>query len=213
MSLVYYATVLSTKDPLALGRVQVKLKGYPTPLDLTDVWLRMLQPYAGNQYGTVFLPEIEDEVVILRTAGDALEGMLILGAVYNGKNKPNYSNADDKNITKEIRTKAGNVITFSDKENETGITLSCASTKVTMVMSDKSDGSITIDGAKLVTIKSTDEISLASAKVTIKATDTLTLGGDTKIAMAGGEVAVSGTKIGITSDGDVAVAGTAIKLG
>jgi len=112
--LVYYALVTDTKDPLGLGRVAVKLKGFPADVTLTDIWLRMVMPAANNLTGIVWLPEVGDEVAVLRAGGDTLEGMLILGAVYNGTNLPIYKNADGDNITKEFRTKAGNAITFTD---------------------------------------------------------------------------------------------------
>lgn len=114
------ARVLDTKDPDALGRVQVKFEGYQNQ---PEVWLRMLMPYASNEAGFVFYPEVDDEVAVLRGAGDSIDGMLILGALYNGGNVPTYTNDDGDNITKRIQTRSGNNITISDEESKESITL------------------------------------------------------------------------------------------
>lgn len=114
------AKVTSTQDPENLGRVQVQLQGYEGTV---LVWLRMLAPYASSSAGFVFLPEVDDEVLVLRGADDVVDAMYILGALYNGKNVPTYTNPDGENNTKTIRTRAGVDISISDEAGKESITI------------------------------------------------------------------------------------------
>jgi uncharacterized protein involved in type VI secretion and phage assembly len=212
--LIYFATVVDTKDPKNLGRVQVKLKGFPADLTLTDVWLRMLSPYAGNQVGVNFLPEVDDEVAVLRAADDSLDGMLILGALYNGTNLPLYSNSDGDNITKEIRTKAGNAITITDKSGEEAVVVTTAGAKITLSMSNKSNGSVTIEGADKVLVKGTTSVTVQASEIALK--------GDSKVEISAGSASVKlesnnlnlgGMSVKVAGQTAVEVTGPSISLG
>jgi uncharacterized protein involved in type VI secretion and phage assembly len=111
---------MSNQDPDKLGRIQVKFVGYQNQ---PQVWLRMMMPYASKDAGYVFYPEVDDEVVVLRGAGDSIDGMLIIGAMYNGGNVPTYDCADGNNITKRIQSRNGNKITLSDEDDKESIEL------------------------------------------------------------------------------------------
>jgi uncharacterized protein involved in type VI secretion and phage assembly len=213
LPLVYFATVTDTKDPLDLGRVQVKLRGFLADVVMTDVWLRMVQLYASKEFGVTFLPEVGDEVVVLRTVGDTVEAMLIIGAVHNGAAKPKNPDKDGKNNTKEIRTRTGNAITFSDEAGKEGITLTTAEAKITISLANADKGLITIDGADKIVVKAATEISFESKDVKIKASANLELGGATEVKMDGGKLTMGGTDVKVTASGAVAIAGTTIDLG
>ena len=211
--LVYYATVVDTKDPQGLGRVQVKLRGFPSDVQLTDAWLRMIQPAASASTGFVFLPEKDDEVAVLRGQGDSLESMLILGSVYNGKRKPKYSNDDGENITKEIRTKAGNAITFTDKGGEEAVVITTAGAKITISLSNKDKGAVLVEGADKVTIKATTDLAIEAQNVKITASKSLELGGSTEVKVKGGTMDVSGTQVNVKGSGPVAISGAMVDIG
>ncbi len=179
--LIIHGKTVDTKDPEALGRVKVQLLGYG---DDAQVWLRMLMPYASNTAGYVFLPEVDDEVLILRGNGDDVDAMVILGAAYNVTNKPLYSNADGDNITKTIQTRSGTFVTWSDKDGEVSLTLKTAGGNE-IAMLDKSD---TVG----FTVKNGDgTIDLAMTKEGLTLTVgngkpmSVTVGGDTTINTTG----------------------------
>lgn len=211
--LVYYATVVDTKDPKGLGRVQVKLRGFPADVVLTDGWLRMLQPAASASTGFVFLPEVNDEVAVLRGQDDSLESMLILGSVYNGKNKPVYSNKDGDNITKEIRTKAGNAITFTDKNGEEAVVITTAGAKITVSLSNKDKGAVLVEGADKVTIKATTDLAIEAQNVKITASKSLEMAGNADVKVKGGTMDVSGTQVNVKGSGPVAISGAMVDIG
>ena len=204
LPLFYSATVKSTKDPLSLGRVQIVLRGFSA--DTEPMWVRMVQPAASAKTGFFFLPERGDEVIVLRGAGDVLEGMLILGCVYNGKNKPATPDVDDKNSVKEIRTRAGNAITFTDKAGDESISIATKSGKLKIVISEKQN-SITIGGANAVTVESNNTLTLKSNNIVIESTTSLKLG------TSGSTVAIVGSGVDVNASGDVNIMGTAVSIG
>ncbi len=65
-------------------------------------WIRVAQPWAGNQFGVVFVPRIGQEVVVQFLEGDP-NRPLVTGVVYNGQNPPPYGTPDANTIS-GIRT-------------------------------------------------------------------------------------------------------------
>ncbi len=134
------------------GRVKVKYYWLDGGASISP-WIRVSQLYAGAGYGSVFVPEVGDEVLVAFFQGD-MRQPYVLGGLYNGKKKPPTAHQDGRD-RKIIRTKAGHQILFDDKEKE--ITISTAS------------------GAKVV-LKDSGEITLEASKVTVKS-DAVDLGG------------------------------------
>ncbi|MFL6126029.1 phage baseplate assembly protein V [Actinophytocola sp.] len=141
------AEVVKNDDDAAEGRVQVKyywLDGGSSD----SPWARVSQLHAGGDHGSVFVPEVGDEVLVAFFQGD-MRQPYVLGALYNGQKKPPnaHKNARDQKI---IRTRAGHQILL-DEDAKT-ITISTAK------------------GAKVV-LSDSGEITLEAAKVTVKAND------------------------------------------
>lgn len=134
------------------GRVRVKYYWLDGGASISP-WIRVSQLYAGGGYGSVFVPEVGDEVLVAFFQGD-MRQPYVLGGLYNGKKKPPVAHQDGVD-QKIIRTKAGHRILFDDKEKE--ITIS------------------TTSGATVV-LKDSGEITLEAAKVTVKS-DAIDLGG------------------------------------
>ena len=107
-----------------LGRIKVrfhwdrKLSNQSTsmPDDKASCWIRVAQMWAGNGYGTMFIPRIGMEVVVDFLEGDP-DKPIAVGCVYNGINKPPYALPGE--MTKStIKTRAGagfNELRFEDK--------------------------------------------------------------------------------------------------
>lgn len=201
-SLIYFGKVKSTKDEKGLGRVQVEIYGYPSPLELP--WLRMVQAAANDKGGFVFLPEVGDEVAILRGMGDHVDGMLVLGCLYHGKRKPAYSNSDGKNITKQIRTRAGNEIILLDKSGEETITIRTPKAKLSITMESKS-GTITLEADKNVVVKSKKTVTVESKDITvtgkgavkISAKQAITVDSKSEVTLKAPQVKLPGNKVEI----------------
>ena len=67
------------------GRVKVQFPWFDHQMETE--WCRVRQFYAGNGYGAFFVPEVNDEVLIAFIHG-SMRRPIILGGLYNGKDKP-----------------------------------------------------------------------------------------------------------------------------
>ncbi|GLY40029.1 hypothetical protein Amsp01_060520 [Amycolatopsis sp. NBRC 101858] len=143
------------------GRVKVKYYWLDGGASISP-WIRVSQLYAGAGYGSVFVPEVGDEVLVAFFQGD-MRQPYVLGGLYNGKKKPPVAHRDGRD-QKIIRTRAGHQILFDDKEKE--ITINTAA------------------GAKVV-LKDSGEITLEASKVTVKASDVDLGGGSTEPVVLG----------------------------
>lgn len=104
------------------GRVKVQFYwDRDGQLDSTSsCWLRVSQPWAGNKWGTVFIPRIGMEVVIHFLEGDP-DRPIITGSVYNPLAMPPYVLPDEKtkSAIKSYSSKGGggfNELRFEDKK-------------------------------------------------------------------------------------------------
>jgi type VI secretion system secreted protein VgrG len=85
-------TAMVTDGPDEYGRAKVK---FPWDQQGASRWTRVAQNWAFNQMGTQFLPRINSEVVVEFLDGDP-DQPLIVGMVYNGKNKLPFAVPENK---------------------------------------------------------------------------------------------------------------------
>lgn len=77
--------VTNNKDPDGVGRVRVK---FPALSDQEESWwARVVTPGAGSSAGLMFMPQIDDEVLVGFEHGD-LRRPFVLGGVWGAKAKP-----------------------------------------------------------------------------------------------------------------------------
>jgi phage baseplate assembly protein V len=143
------------------GRVKVKFPWFDGGASITD-WCRISQLYAGNGYGSVFVPEQGDEVLVAFVHGD-MRFPIVLGGLYNGVDKPPTARTGGQD-QKIIRTRTGHEILLDDGGKEIRITTAQGGT---------------------MTVTATGGITIKAPKVTIDA-DTIELGaGATEPAVLG----------------------------
>lgn len=179
------AIVVDVNDPEKEGRVKVR---FPW-LDENTVsdWCRVSQLHAGNGYGASFVPHVEDEVLVAFIQGN-LRQAIVLGGLYNGKDKP-ATYRDDNKDENLIRTRAGHQILFIDTKDEERIEITDKSKKHQIVI-DTVNESITITamGGKL---------SLAAKEIEIKADQSFKLEASTVEGTASGEMTLNGSTINL----------------
>ena len=88
--------------------------------DKSSCWVRVAQVWAGNGYGTMFIPRVGMEVVVDFLEGDP-DQPLVTGCVYNGVNKPPYALPAHatRSTLKTLSSKGGggtNELRFEDKK-------------------------------------------------------------------------------------------------
>ncbi|MCA9526076.1 MAG: hypothetical protein KC549_07225, partial [Myxococcales bacterium] len=95
--------------------------------------------YAGNSRGTMFVPEIGDEVLVAFEGGDP-NHPYVLGAVWNGEHAvPGPGNPDGANDHKWFRSRAGHDLEFLDSDGAEKIRLVDSSTNNSMVFDTAAD--------------------------------------------------------------------------
>jgi len=127
----------------ALGRIKIqvhwdRLGQYD---DKSSCYVRVMQSWAGNGYGTLFIPRIGMEVVVGFLEGDP-DQPIVTGCVYNGVNKPPYTN--DGHATrsgiKTLSSKGGggtNELRFEDKKGSEEVFLQAEKALQINVKADK----------------------------------------------------------------------------
>ena len=155
------------------GMLRVTLPALGAEGDET-FWARMTTPYAGKDYGSYFLPEVGDAVVVGFVGGDS-QSPVVLGCFWHNKNTFPAETVTEKNEQKAIITKGGNSILITDGD-KSGITVKTkAGHSITISDQDKTIKLATNNGKNIILLdegNSSVEI-LSGDKLTIKAKEIL----------------------------------------
>ena len=167
---VYPALVTDIKDPANQGRVKVKLPWAPdTDGAAYEAWARLATLMAGNNRGTWFIPDPDDEVLVVFEGGDPRRPYVI-GALWNGRDAaPESMDGAGNNYKKVIRSRNGVKITLDDQDGqEKAILETPGGQKITL---KDGPGAILVEDSNGNSVKlETSGISVtAAAKVTITA--------------------------------------------
>jgi uncharacterized protein involved in type VI secretion and phage assembly len=121
---VYPARVTDIVDPDQQGRVKVRLPWSPDPADGSyEAWARLATMMAGNDRGTFFIPDVDDEVLVAFEAGNPRRPYVV-GALWNGQDSPpeQMDGAGENNL-KTILSRQGVRITMDDTDGATKLRL------------------------------------------------------------------------------------------
>jgi uncharacterized protein involved in type VI secretion and phage assembly len=143
--------VTSNKDPDGLCRVKVALPWLADGFE-TD-WARVASPMAGPGRGLYLLPEVDDEVLVGFAHG-RLDSPFVIGALWNGKDKPPENNSDGKNNRRSLTSRSGHVIRLTDTQGEERIEILDKSGKNSVVVDTKSN-TVTISADTDVVVRAT----------------------------------------------------------
>ena len=185
-------------------RVKVPLAG----MDEQGVWARVATLDAGDQRGTLFRPEKEDEVLLGFFHGDPGQPV-VLGMLHSSAKAPPITPTDDndekcyvsrskvalrfddKKKAVVLETPGGNRLTLSDDDG--GIKLEDQNGN-SIVMSK--DGIALTSDKKAVTIKAKSDLKAEAANAEIKATSGVTIKGSSQAEISsGGKLTVKGSMV------------------
>jgi Rhs element Vgr protein len=158
-------------DPEGEFRVQVTLPilGSSAPA----VWARLSSFYASNQFGAVFYPELNDEVILGFMNSDP-RYPVIVGSVYSKSLPPPYPSAagnyikgiktrgkiemifDDQNMIFEVKTPGKRTVRLDDRAG-------------TVTISDDNKNSITLSSSGITVDSAKDLVLKAAGDITIQA--------------------------------------------
>jgi uncharacterized protein involved in type VI secretion and phage assembly len=84
----YLAEVVSVNDPESLSRVQIRLLSFDGVGEQdAALWARVAVPFAGDNRGAFFIPDVGDEVLVAFVNGDT-RLPIIIGGLWNGSAGP-----------------------------------------------------------------------------------------------------------------------------
>ena len=192
---VVVGVVTNNKDPDGMHRVKVR---FPW-LNLADEshWARVVTAMAGNDRGAYFLPEPDDEVLVAFEHG-SLEHPYVIGALWNGKDKPPENNGDGKNDNRTIKSRSGHVIRLCDSSGGERIEV-IDKTGNNRVVITSSDNKIAIEAQGDISIKSsTGKVKIDAVGVEITSSTDVKIQAQTSIdASASGQVNIKGTLVNV----------------
>jgi uncharacterized protein involved in type VI secretion and phage assembly len=181
---VFPATVSDVKDPDGMGRVKVTLPwSQDTGSDRYEVWARVATLMGGNNRGSWFIPDPNDEVLVGFEGGDPRRPYVI-GGLWNGRDKPPESmDGGGNNYKKVIRSRNGVMVTLDDQDGqEKFIVQTPGGQKITL-----QDG----PGVVEVVDSNGNSVKLQTTGITIGAAAKVTINAGAQVEISAGMVNVS----------------------
>jgi uncharacterized protein involved in type VI secretion and phage assembly len=191
------ARVVNNRDCDGYHRVQIEIAWLP------DVrpWARVAAAMAGPNRGAYFIPQVEDEVLVVFEDGD-IRLPYIVGGLWNAQDRPPAEQPEDAENRRMIRTGAGHEISFDDSARSICI-VNCEGHKIEI---NRDEIKIEMEGESAsITMNDDGDIS-------IEANGTLTLQGREINIEAEQRLNLSGPRIAIEGDQDCAITASTVRL-
>lgn len=200
---VVIGIITSNQDEEELGRVKVKFpwRGEDEEDEgkSESYWARISSLMAGGDRGMVFYPEVDDEVLVAFEHGE-INHPYVIGALWNGTDKPPETNSDGKNNIRKIKSRSGHEIIFNDEESgenmeihsKSGHTVLLDDSSEKIEITDKTGSNFIVinSGDNSITIESTGKLSIKSAEVSIESSGMMNI-------KSGGNLTIEGTLVKI----------------
>lgn len=167
---VYAAQVTDIKDPDGQGRVKVRLPWTPDNDGVGyEVWARLATLMAGPKRGTWFVPDPNDEVLVVFEGGDPRHPCVI-GGLWNGKDAPPETmDGGGQNTKKTICSRQDIRITLDDTQGQESLTLKTPGGQQVTLKDGPSTIEIRDGNGNTIKLDSSGVTITTSAKLTISA--------------------------------------------
>jgi uncharacterized protein involved in type VI secretion and phage assembly len=193
--------VTNNIDALAEGRVQVRIPVLPA----FELWARLSAIGAGSDRGFIWVPQIDDEVLVAFAQNDERDAY-VLGGLWNMRDRPPLTLQSDFLIKRVIKTGMagglGHEVEFDDAQQSITIT-SSTKQKITIdplqIEIKNTAGTLTI---KMDNTSQTISIE-AAAKLELKAA---------QIKIEGVQVELKGANVNIQATGPCSIQGLPVKI-
>lgn len=164
------ALVTDIVDPEGLGRVKIALPWSPDTAGARyETWARLATFMAGNNRGSWFIPDVDDEVLIVFEGGDPRRPYVI-GSLWNGKDKPPESmDGAGKNFKKVLRSRNGVKLTMDDTDGREQFVLETPGGQKLTLKDGPGAVEIVDSNGNSIKMEASGITITASAKVTINA--------------------------------------------
>jgi uncharacterized protein involved in type VI secretion and phage assembly len=204
---LHFGIATGLKDPDGENRIQVKIPVIHK--DDEGAWCRVCTLDAGDNRGSFFLPEVDDEVIVGFINNDPRHGV-VLGMV-NSSAKPAPLQASDDNHEKGFQTRSEMKLIFND-EKKSILVQTPDGNKVEITEEDKkihledqngnkiimnAEG-ITIESSKDIVLKATGDIKGEGVNLELKGSAAAKVeGGSSADFKSGGTTNLKGSMVNI----------------
>jgi uncharacterized protein involved in type VI secretion and phage assembly len=196
--------VTDNKDPDKLMRVKCKI---PSISADSTWWVSVVSIGAGKERGWFFLPEVNDEVLIVFEHGD-MNRPLVIGALWNGQDKPPETSGkpDKRTMVSKKGSRielddAKNTITIKDGGGKGEIVFKADDNKLT-IEAKSGDVVFMAKSGKLMLVAEKDIEMKATANFDVRGQQNANLGSGGKTDLkAGGMLAVTAGATDINAPG------------
>jgi uncharacterized protein involved in type VI secretion and phage assembly len=186
---IVIGVVSSLEDKENLGRVTVR---FPYFGEQESNLARLATLMAGKGFGSYFVPEVGDEVLVAFEQGDPRRPY-ILGAVWNKPDPPPKTDGNQKeNNWRFIQSRSGHIILLDDTAGKERIVLIDKDAKRQVVIDSGNNKIQVLCDLGDVEIKApTGSVTIEAKTITLKATADLNLSGTVTTKIEGGTVTIN----------------------
>lgn len=195
---VAVAVVADNLDLTGLGRVKLRLPWLPG----VEPWARIASAGAGKNWGTYFIPQIGDEVLVAFQHGDVRDAYVV-GSLWSPTARPPAATPIDPQQRRAIRTPSGHEIELHEAKQSvtvktaTGQTVTMTPEKIEVVTTGgtakvllETSGSVTVTAAVKIELKA-PSITLDGATVDVKGSATVKVDAGAVCEIKGGLVKIN----------------------
>jgi uncharacterized protein involved in type VI secretion and phage assembly len=165
----HLARVVSVQDPDSLSRVKIKLLTVDGEGE-AGIWARVAVPFAGKDRGALFIPDVDDEVLVTFVGGDP-RFPIVLGGLWNGAQNPPEQFGGSCVDRWTITGKAGTRIAIVEESSGSAKIEFKTPNGISGTLTDGSGGSIKFEdtGGNSITIDSQGISLQGASKVKVSA--------------------------------------------
>jgi uncharacterized protein involved in type VI secretion and phage assembly len=180
---VYPALVTDIADPDGQGRVRVRVPWSPdTGGQDYEAWARLATLMGGNNRGSWFVPDVEDEVLVVFEAGD-VRRPYVIGGLWNGTDAPPESmDSSGENNLKTLKSRNGVTVRLDDSNGQEQLLLETPGGQRVRLK----DG----PGAVEIEDSNGNSVKLETAGITVNASAKVTINGSL-VEISAGSVTVN----------------------
>ena len=217
-----------------LGRVKIQFhwdrKGQHN--DHSSCWVRVAQSGASGGFGSIQIPRVGDEVVVVFLDGNP-DRPLVMGSLYNSQNTPPWSLPANKTqsgfLTRSTKGNGGtaNFFRFEDKSGAEQIIMHAERNMDTEIEVDEShhvgaNRTITVGGTHTETIKKDTVMNVQEGSLTIQVDNQfiqvnakqhiILQVGDSSITLTPDGIEIKGNSISTVSTGTTQITGAQVRV-
>ena len=165
----YPALVVALDDPEGLGRVRVRFPWSADDGAGYEAWARTAVPFAGANRGAWWIPDVDDEVLVVFAFGDPSQPCVV-GSLWNGQDAPpEEMDSSQNNDLKVIASRTGVKITIDDASGGSRLKLETPAGQSIHIDDESQSVEVRDASGNVVKLDSSGVTVTASAQVKVEA--------------------------------------------